>query len=496
MTPRVDVAVIGGGINGCGIARELAGRGHSVTLFEMNDLGSATSAASTKLIHGGLRYLEHREFRLVREALAEREVIWAMAPHIVRPLRFVLPHHRGMRSRALLRIGLLLYDTLGGRRLLPPTRTLDLTADEAGRPLKPDFTRGFEYSDCWVEDSRLVVLNARSAADLGAVILPRTRVTAARRDGTAWRLDAETQDGERLELEAGILVNAAGPWVERVLTGIAGRNGASRIRLVRGSHIVTRRLFAHDRAYIFQNADRRIIFAIPYEGDFTLIGTTDRDADGDPGAATAGPDEIEYLCRAASEYFRDPVTPDDVVWTYAGVRPLYDDGATAAQEATRDYVLTLDAPAAAAPILSVFGGKITTYRRLAGAVRDRLAPFLPPAPRPGWTSQASLPGGDFPQTGLPALTASLAAAHPSLDPALLARLARTYGTLARPLLAGAATPADLGPAFGPSLTAREVDHLRTAEWAVTSDDILWRRTKLGLTMPPAGRAALEAYLRG
>ncbi|RYJ02438.1 MAG: glycerol-3-phosphate dehydrogenase, partial [Acetobacteraceae bacterium] len=340
-TDRYDIAIIGGGVNGCGIARDAAGRGWSVFLCEMGDLGGATSAASTKLVHGGLRYLEHYEFRLVREALMEREVLWGIAPHIIWPLRFVLPHHKGLRPAWLLRLGLFLYDYIGGRKRLPATRTLDLRQDPAGAPLQPQYTRGFEYSDCWVEDSRLVVLNARDAADRGATIRPRTRCVAATREADGWRL--ELSDGS--SLRAGALVNAAGPWVGEVLRGVLRRNAPAPVRLVQGSHIVVPKLFDHEKCYIFQGGDRRIFFAIPYERDFTLIGTTDQDYHGDPGEARISADEVAYLCAGASEYFSRPVTPDMVVWSYSGVRPLYDDGATAAQEATRDYVLTLESEA-------------------------------------------------------------------------------------------------------------------------------------------------------
>ena len=342
----------------------------------MGDLASGTSSWSTKLIHGGLRYLEHYEFRLVREALREREVLWAMAPHIIRPLRFVLPHHRGLRPSWLLRTGLFLYDHIGGRGALPGTRTLDLRTDPAGAPLRDEFDRGFEYSDCWVEDTRLVVLNARDAADRGADVMTRTRVTSARRDGQGWRAtleDAET--GARREVGARALVNAAGPWVDRVL-GTTGTHAPRNVRLVQGSHIVVRRLYEHDRAYIFQNADGRIFFAIPYERDFTLLGTTDRDYDADPGAAAISEEEIDYILQGAGAYFREPIAREDIVWAYSGVRPLFDDGATAAQEATRDYVLKLDRGPGGdgAPLLNVFGGKLTTYRRLAEAAMRDLGP--------------------------------------------------------------------------------------------------------------------------
>jgi len=491
-----DLAIIGGGINGCGIARDAAGRGWSVLLAEAADLGSGTSSASTKLIHGGLRYLEHREFRLVREALQEREVIWRMAPHIVWPLRFVLPHMKGQRPAWLLRLGLLMYDHLGGRRLLPPTRTLRLDRDPAGAPLKPGFHWGFEYSDCWVEDSRMVVLNAQDAAAHGADVLTRTRATSAVRDGDAWTVTLQAEDVPPRTVRARALVNAAGPWVGEVLSNVLRSNAPATVRLVQGSHVVVRRLYEHDRCYIFQNADGRIFFAIPYETDFTLIGTTDRDYKGDPAAVHATADEVAYICQAASEYFIKPVTPADVVWSYSGVRPLYDDGATAAQEATRDYVLKLDAPDGAPASLSVFGGKITTYRRLAEAALARLAPHLPaPAGQAsGWTAKSHLPGGDFPPDGYAAEVARLQARAPFLPAALARRLVRAYGTRAGEITGDAGSLAAMGPGYGAGLTRAEVRYLQRHEWARTAADVVWRRSKLGLRMTPAEIAALDCAM--
>ncbi len=362
--PIFDLVIIGGGVNGCGIARDAAGRGLRVLLCEQGDLAQATSSASTKLFHGGLRYLEFYEFRLVREALIEREVLLRAMPHISWPLRFVLPHHKGLRPAWLLRLGLFIYDHLGGHKILPPTRTLDLTADPAGAVLKEGFRKGFEYSDCWVEDSRLVVLNARDAAARSAEVLTRTRCEAAVREGGLWQVELrDVETGAARTVVARGLVNAGGPWVDDVIRNRVREDTPDRIRLVRGSHIVTRRLFDHDRPYIFQQSDGRIIFAIPYETDFTLIGTTECDHDGDPGVAVCTADEIAYLCGAASEYFKAPVTEEDVVWSYSGVRPLYDDGASSATQATRDYVLKVVDRDRTAPLLNVFGGKITTYRR-------------------------------------------------------------------------------------------------------------------------------------
>jgi len=495
--PLFDIAVIGGGINGCGIARDAAGRGWSVFLCEKGDLASATSSASTKLIHGGLRYLEYYQFRLVREALLERETLWRIAPHIVWPLRFVLPHHKGLRPAWLLRLGLFLYDHLGGRRLLPPTRTLRLRSDPSGEPLKPEYTLGFEYSDCWVEDSRLVTLNARDAANLGAVIAPRIRCVNGQRKDGAWTLTLiDELKGEVSEIKARTLVNAAGPWVGDVLALALRKNMPESVRLVKGSHIVVPRLYQHDRCYIFQNADRRIFFAIPYQQDFTLIGTTDLDYVGDPGSAKASDDEIAYLCKAASDYFESPVTGDRVVWSYSGVRPLYDDGASEAQAATRDYVLKLDAPADAAALLSVYGGKITTYRRLAESALALLAPHLPAARRAeGWTGREPLPGGDFPVQGFTAQIDATRARYPFLNAALAHRLVRAYGTLVPEVLGNAKSQADLGRVFGADLTEVEVRYLAHREWAMTAEDVVWRRTKLGLRLSKTEIADIDDYLR-
>lgn len=495
-TDRIyDLAIIGGGVNGCGIARDAAGRGASVILFEQNDLASGTSCASTKLIHGGLRYLEHYEFRLVRESLLEREVLWRLAPHIIWPLRFVLPHHKGLRPAWLLRLGLFIYDHIGGRKLLPATRTINLARSPLGEPLKPELEKGFEYSDCWVEDSRLVVLNAADAAERGATIRTRTQVLEAKRGDGLWQI-MTVQGGERSVCQAKALVNASGPWVGQSLSGVIQSNSKAAVRLVQGSHIVVRKLFDHDRCYIFQNGDGRIVFAIPYERDFTLIGTTDHDFHGDPGAACASAGEIDYLCAAASEYFKAPVTRDMVVWTYSGVRPLYDDGATKAQEATRDYVLTLDAPAGEAPLLSVFGGKITTYRRLAESAIARLAPHLDWAKRPRWTFNGTLPGGDFSVTGFDSLVEALSATHPWLQEETVARLVRAYGTNAREILTGTKSFADLGRHFGADLYEREVRYLMRAEWAQRAEDVLWRRSKLGLRLSEAEQQALDGFMTG
>lgn len=484
-----DLAVIGGGINGTGIARDAAGRGGRVLLLEAGDLAQGTSSASTKLIHGGLRYLEHYEFSLVRESLREREALWAIAPHIIKPMRFVLPHVEGLRPRWLLRLGLFLYDHIGGRKKLPATRTIDLRRHPAGRPLKGGFATGFEYSDGWVDDARLVALNAMDAREHGATVLTRTPLTAARRDGQGWVI--ETPAGS---FRAGALVNAAGPGVLGV-EGLVGDTPDYAMRLVRGSHIVVRKLFDHDFSYFFQLPDGRIFFAIPYEGDFTLIGTTDRDQQsGEP--IRASEEEIAYLCEGASRYFARAITPADVVWTYSGVRPLIDDGSGKPEAATRGYRLELSDKAAGAPLLSVYGGKITTYRHLAEEAVDLLAGRLPVLTGPAWTRRDPLPGGDFATDGLDALKAALGVRYGFLGAADVDRIARAYGTRATRWLGDAQGWQALGRAFGAGLTAAEVEYLRQEEWAVSAEDILWRRTKLGLRLDPAQQQALADYLAG
>jgi glycerol-3-phosphate dehydrogenase len=488
----VDILVIGGGINGAGIARDAAGRGFSVCLAEMGDLASGTSSWSTKLIHGGLRYLEHREFRLVRKALSERERLWAMAPHLVRPLRLILPHQPGLRPAWLLRLGLFLYDHLGGRARLPATRMLDLATDPAGRALRPGFGRAFEFSDCVADDARLVILNARDAADRGARILTRTEVTAAERSGGLWRVTlTDRRTGRTRDITARCLVNAAGPWIDRVLGCALGGGAVHNVRLVQGSHIVIRRRLVDDRAFFFQTGDGRIIFAIPYEGDFTLIGTTDRDYEGDPAAARADADEIAYLCAAASAYLADPVGPEDVAWAFSGVRPLYDDGASKAQEATRDFVLRSEGEPA---LVNVFGGKLTTYRRLAEAVMEKVEAALG---RRGtaWTGTSPLPGGDFPVDGVAALVSRLRDGRPWLAESHARRLVRLYGTRAHGILGGARRAEDLGRRLGHDLTEAELAHLVGQEWAETGEDVLWRRTKLGLRVSEAEAQAIDAHVR-
>lgn len=483
-----DLAVIGGGVNGTGIARDAAGRGAKVLLLEAGDLAQGTSSASTKLIHGGLRYLEHYEFSLVRESLKEREALWAIAPHIIHPMRFVLPYVQGLRPRWLLRLGLFLYDHIGGRKRLPATRTINLRNHPAGRPLKGGFGTGFEYSDGWVDDARLVVLNAMDAADHGAKILVGAALQGAQRtgDGT-WALETSTGP-----YRAKALVNAAGPGVLEV-EGLLGDRAEYAMRLVRGSHIVVPKLFDHPYSYFFQLPDGRIFFAIPYQQDFTLIGTTDRDQQsGDPIRASA--EEIAYLCEGASRYFAQTITPADVVWTYSGVRPLIDDGSGRPEAATRGYRLDLSDADKGAPLLSVYGGKITTYRHLAEEAVDMLAARLPALSGKPWTTSKPLPGGDFAVDGLESLMRQLQADYPFLSPADVDRIGRAYGTRARIWLGEAQGWQALGRDFGAGLTGAEVDYLRVHEWARSAEDVLWRRTKLGLRLSKDQQAALADYL--
>ena len=494
-----DVLVVGGGINGAGIARDAAGRGLSVVLCERDDLASHTSSASTKLIHGGLRYLEYYEFGLVRKALIEREILLRAAPHIMRPLRFVMPHTRSQRPALLIRAGLFLYDLLARREILPGSSGIDLRRHPAGEPLKPAFKRGFVYSDGWVDDARLVVLNAVDAHERGARILTRTACTNVRRTADRWHAELTRDDGDVLHVRARTLVNAAGPWAASFLRDALPAAQGKRLRLIKGSHIVVRRLFEHDHAYIFQHPDGRIVFAIPYERDFTLIGTTDLDYRGDPGRVSIDPSEIAYLCELASMYFRAAVTPADVVATYSGVRPLVEDEAADAKAVTRDYRFELDCQGA--PLLSIFGGKITTFRKLAEEAVDLLADPL--ANRHGhWTADACLPGGNLSGNGpdnravleFDRFVLDLQRQYAWLAPDTVARYARAYGTRTRALLAGRSRRADMGDEIVPGLYAAEVDYLCRHEWATSAADILWRRSKLGLHLPPGSAERLDRWL--
>ncbi|MGJ4997099.1 glycerol-3-phosphate dehydrogenase [Bradyrhizobium sp. HKCCYLS3077] len=488
----VDLAVIGGGINGAGIARDAAGRGLKVLLCEKDDFAEGTSSRSGKLIHGGLRYLEYYEFRLVREALIEREVLLASAPHIIWPMRFVLPHSPEQRPAWLVRTGLFLYDHLGGRKQLPASRSVDLAHEPEGAPLRPEFRRGFEYSDCWVDDARLVILNLVDAARKGAIILPRTRAMSARREGDCWRLEMRSETGELCTVRAKALVNAAGPWVQDVVQGVAGLNSAHSVRLVKGSHLVVPKFWSGSQAYLLQNTDRRVIFVNPYETDLALIGTTDIVHDGRAEDVAIEGGEIHYLLAVLDRYFRAAPGKADIVHAFSGVRPLYDDNADNPSAVTRDYVFEVHGTAEHPPLLSIFGGKITTFRKLAEHAMERLAPWFPQM-APAWTAGACLPGGDL---GAPftQFLAELGADYPLLPPETVAHYARLYGSCARELLGAARRTDDLGRHFGGTFYERELAYLREREWAVTAADVLDRRTKHGLHLTRAQREAFEHQL--
>jgi glycerol-3-phosphate dehydrogenase len=487
----VDIAVIGGGINGAGIARDAAGRGLKVLLCEKDDFAEGTSSRSGKLVHGGLRYLEYYEFRLVREALIEREVLLASAPHIIWPMRFVLPHSAEQRPAWLVRAGLFLYDHLGGRKQLAPSRGLDLAHAPEGEPLRPGFRRGFEYSDCWVDDARLVILNLIDAFDNGATVLPRTRAMAARRVGDAWQLEMQGEDGATQVVRARALVNAAGPWVRDVALGVAGLNSAHSVRLVKGSHLVVPKFWSGPHAYLLQNDDRRVIFVNPYGDKLALIGTTDIPYDGRAEDVAIDDAETAYLLRVLRRYFRAAPEPGDIVHAFSGVRPLYDDNAKNPSAVTRDYVFEVDGRAGLPPLLSIFGGKITTYRKLAEHAMQRLSPWFPKMSS-AWTAGQPLPGGDI--ASFADFAAGLARDYPDLPQELVHHYARLYGTRARKLLGTARSRADLGRHFGANFFEREACYLRDAEWATRAADVLDRRTKHGLHLTPAQRAAFEATI--
>jgi glycerol-3-phosphate dehydrogenase len=492
---NVDLLIIGGGVNGAGIARDAAGRGLAVMLCEQGDLASATSSASSKLIHGGLRYLEYYRFGFVREALQEREVLLGIAPHIVWPARFILPHAKGLRPAFVIEAGLFLYDWLARRNRLGRSHRLDLRTTKEGAPLKDHLTTGFAYSDCRVDDARLVVLNAIDARERGADVRTRTRCVSAEREQGKWRatlLDARAAATTIVTARA--LVNAAGPWAAEVLSGVIGRDAGKKLRLVKGSHIVVPRMYEGNQSYVLQNEDRRIIFAMPYEEDYMLIGTTEIPFEGDPSTARISEDEISYLCAAVMRYFRKPLSPGDVAWSFSGVRPLYDDGAATASAATRAYVLDLDAPEGGAPLLSVFGGKITTYRRLAEDAMELLSPHLKAPCAKRWTATAPLPGGDMEGGNFDRFLRTLRGKYPWLDAAAVARLARAFGTRAELILGNAKTVRDLGVEFGAGLFQAEIDYLIGQEFALTAEDILWRRSKRGLHLSPAERARVSAYV--
>ena len=494
-----DVLVVGGGINGVGIARDAAGRGLSVVLCEQDDLAAHTSSSSSKLIHGGLRYLEHYEFGLVRKALIEREVLLRAAPHIMWPMRFVMPHDKGQRPAWLIRAGMFLYDHLARRELLPGSRTINLRKHATGVPLKSDFVRGFVYSDGWVDDARLVVLNALDAAEKGAKILTHTRCEAVVRQGTTWQATLRDRQGKSTRVVARCVVNAAGPWVAQFLEGAAQRSSSKSVRLVKGSHVVVKRLFQHDHAYIFQNPDGRIVFAIPYEKEFTLIGTTDVEYHGDTSKVSISAEEIDYLCTLSNRYFTKAITPADVVWSYAGVRPLLEDAAADASAVTRDYQLDFDVDGA--PLLSVFGGKITTFRKLAEEAVDLIAPALANT-KASWTANACLPGGDIfdarPDNRsvreFDHFISTLQRDYAWLPAPLLARYARAYGSRTHQLLAGCKTMENMGEEILDGLFTVEVDYLMRQEWASCAADILWRRSKLGLHLPAGSETILDNWI--
>jgi glycerol-3-phosphate dehydrogenase len=488
--PDFDLAIIGGGINGTGLARDAAGRGLRVLLVESNDFASGTSSASSKLVHGGLRYLEKFAFRLVREALGEREVLLRMAPHVIRPMRFMLPPLPGMRAPLVLRLGLFLYDKLAPRKLLPGARTVDLTHSVIGRPLKRLFRYGFEYSDCWVDDSRLVVLTAMDAVERGADIRTHTRcVRVERRED--WEL-VLNQRGRREVATARVLVNAAGPWIGEVAETVIRQPLKAPVRLIKGSHIVVRRRFEHDCGYIFQAADRRVVFALPFADEFTLIGTTDENFVGDLKSPAPDPAEITYLCDEVNEYFRERVTPDELVWSFSGVRALYDDGSKRPEDVTRDYELVLDQKKNLAPLLTVYGGKITTHRKLAEAALNKIGKFFKPLPP--WTASSHLPGGDFPADGFYALVGETIGRWPFLSEPHARRLVRAYGTRVERILGDAQSMDDLGPRFTGDLTGAELRYLVEHEWAETAEDVLYRRSKFGLKATPDERIAINQFI--
>jgi glycerol-3-phosphate dehydrogenase len=494
-----DLLIIGGGINGAGIARDAAGRGLSVCLVEQDDLASHTSSAATKLIHGGLRYLEYYEFRLVREALIERERLLGIAPHIIWPMRFVLPHVPALRPRWILRLGLFVYDHIGARKRLPSSKSVRLGDRPLGEPLQAHLQHGFMYSDCWVQDSRLVVLNAMDAAARGASIRTRTRLISATRDGKLWRAVCEnTLSGERSEITARAIVNAAGAWVGNVIKDRLHTQSRKHVRLIKGSHIIVPRMYEGEHAYFLQNPDGRIEFVIPYEHNYTLIGTTDIPFDGDPRKVTISLEEIVYLCASVNRYFKKQIAPKDVVSTYAGVRPLYDDDAASAAAVTRDYELEVSGGADEPVLLSVFGGKITTYRKLAEHAMERLQPLLGGSDKT-WTGHTPLPGGDIPASKNPDNDFEQFVAHtqsrwPFLPTTTTRRLVRAYGTCVAHILGNAKSLSELGEDFGGGLSRAEVDYLREKEWAITADDILWRRSKLGLHVPEDTPEKLTTYL--
>jgi glycerol-3-phosphate dehydrogenase len=490
---EVDLLVVGGGINGAGIARDAAGRGLKVLLCEQHDLAQHTSSTSSKLVHGGLRYLEQYEFRLVSESLGEREVLLRAAPHIVRPMRFVMPHVPELRPAWMIRAGLFLYDYLARRDTLPGSHGIDLRMPPYNNGLKTGLAKGFIYSDCWVDDARLVIANARAAADLGATILTRTTCIAARREGSRWYATLQNDGNTLLEMSCAALINATGPWAKEFINNNMGLNTPFGLKLVKGSHIIVPRIYAGEHAFILQNDDRRVVFVYPYQEKYTLIGTTDIEHRGAPGACEASAEEIDYLCRAANRYFSRELTPADVVWNYCGIRPLFDDGEKNVSKVTRDYTLRVDGDAQAAPVLSVFGGKITTYRKLAEHVLEKIVPWFPQMTAP-WTEQALLPGGDLCASTFDEFVAQVQIDYPSLPEELIRHLAQRHGSATRAVLGDATTVENLGEYFGDNLYAREVNYLMTREWANSAEDVLWRRTKAGINVNSSQKQLLTLYM--
>lgn len=505
MSTDYDILIIGGGINGCGIARDAIGRGYSVYLCEERDLASGTSSQSTKLIHGGLRYLEYYEFRLVREALTEREVLWNIAPHLIHPKRFILPHHKGLRPAWLIRLGLFLYDHIGGRKKLPATTTINLKDNITGEVLEQNYNKAFEYSDCAVDDARLVILNALDAAERGASINTRSKCVSLKRENDKsdpfWSVTIEDQNNQKLtSIKAKIIINAGGPWADKILNLLQTKSTANtepkKLRLVQGSHIIVPKIYSHEKCYIFQNKDKRITFAIPYQDHFTLIGTTDLDYQGDPHNVKITQNEIDYLCHAANQYFKHKTKPSDIVANFAGVRSLYNDGQSKAQEATRDYVLEIDqSNKQSAALINVFGGKITTYRRLAESVMGKVEGLLKNENKGDWTAKEALPGGDFKSEDFANLCDSLQQHYQFISLEGITRLVMLYGTRTKNLLADAKSIKDLGESFSHGLYQREVEYLMKTEWALNADDILWRRTKLGLFFNRDEKDKLENWIQ-
>ena len=512
-----DVFIIGGGVNGAGIARDAAGRGLNVGLADMGDLGNATSSASTKLFHGGLRYLEYFEFKLVKESLKEREVLLRSMPHISRPMKFVLPYHkditfepntpaskllsflmpwnRGKRPAWLIQFGLFIYDNLGRRKILPRSKTINLESDPSGEPLKDKFTKGFEYSDCWVEDSRLVILNARDAKAAGAKIMPHHEVIEARKTNEGWSVTVKNKLSLKISnFTCKLLINAGGPWVEQILINLTKSDSFGYVRLIKGSHIVTKKLFDHEKSYFFQGSDGRIVFAIPYESDFTLIGTTDVPHLNIKEHPECSLEEIKYLLNFVNEYFQKPVTKKDIVWSYAGVRPLYEDGSKSASAVSRDYFLDFKFNNNIAPILHIYGGKLTTYRKLAEAALDKVSVVFPNMKKK-WTSESYLPGGDFEINSFEKIIQNIQKSHTFLDEALIRRLVRLYGTDSYKMLENKLKKNDLGQCFGSGIYAFEVDWGIKNEWVTSSEDFLWRRTKLGLYLDKYASKLIEEYIQ-